>query len=105
MKITIVTNGNGVGGLSDWQITVNQLDCPLGQSRKFPLAIDQNSMNPTQMNEKPVRTPRGIVSDFLAPPGCLQYFPESEGIIDSFNFNDGKGTDDISIIKTRMFFI
>jgi hypothetical protein len=90
MKITIVTNGNGMSGLSDWQITVNQLDCPLGQSRKVQFAIDQqNSMNFTQ--EKPIRTPRGLVSDFLAPRGCLQYYPETEGRIDSFNFNDGKG--------------
>jgi hypothetical protein len=89
LQITVVTNGNGVNSPRDWQITVNQLDCPLGQSRS---SIDSmNQIRPFEAMEKPVRTPRGLVSDWLAPPGCLQYFPEPEGILDSFNFNDGKG--------------
>jgi hypothetical protein len=94
LQITIVTNGNGLNQniLRDWQITVNQLDCPLGQSRSIA-NIMPDEINPTQIFEKPARLPRGLVSDFLAPPGCLQYYPEPEGIIDSFNFNNGQGVD------------
>lgn len=85
LTITINTrNGNGNGVRPNWNIAVHQFECPLGQSRSLK-AVDSaqgRALNPT---------PRTLVSDWLAPAGCLQYFVEPTGQIDSFNFNNGAG--------------
>lgn len=28
---------------------------------------------------------------WIAPAGCLQYFPNPSGVVESFNFNNGNG--------------
>ncbi|TMW43854.1 hypothetical protein DOY81_011065, partial [Sarcophaga bullata] len=48
--------------VAKWSIQVTQLEC----------SVDKDSF-------------------FLAPAGCLQYFPQNEGTITSFNYNQGKG--------------
>jgi len=32
-----------------------------------------------------------IEVSILAPPGCLQYYPDPNGIFESFNYNNGLG--------------
>lgn len=93
VQISIVsTNGNG--NARDWLIEVNQLDCPLGQHRSID-NVRYNAMNPSAFNaselQRPIRTGKSIVSDWLAPPGCLQFHAQPEGTIKSFNFNGAQG--------------
>lgn len=85
LEITITTR-NGINGAMrpDWNIAVHQLECPFGQTRSFADVV------PTEFNEIP-RSPRTLVSDWLAPPGCLQYFVQPTGQIETFNFNNGAG--------------
>jgi hypothetical protein len=86
LKITIVSNGM-VNVRQDWNIAVHQFECPFGQSRV------QNSVQAASESENVGinRQPRTIISDWLAPPGCLQYHANSNGMIESFNFNNGAG--------------
>lgn len=92
--ITIIANGQGN---YNWDITVNQLECPLGQSRSiggFEMVNAMRASNATAEMYRPVRTPKMIVSDWLAPPGCLQYFVEPTSsliFVESFNYNNGVG--------------
>lgn len=67
-----------------YQIKVTQLECSLGSPlRSLPLVA--NVVNSIK--------PRTFFNDgfWIAPVGCLQYFPETEGVIESFNYNDGTG--------------
>lgn len=60
-----------------WNIFVTQLECPAGASVR---AIE------------PVLGSSTIKDGFfVAPPGCLQYFPYAEGSVTSFNYNGGNG--------------
>lgn len=93
MRINIV-HTNGVGN-SDWDIEVQQLDCPLGMSRsidnmRYNIMNPMSTLNATAL-QRPFRTGKAIVSDWLAPPGCLQYHPEPIGQISSFNLNNNQG--------------
>lgn len=82
----------------DWKILVTQLECANGAKR---VAIKrQNKSLPSNAEESiQEREGRGRVSDdipatdayFVAPVGCLQYFPDPSGVIESFNFNNGNG--------------
>lgn len=96
LKITIVSNGNGngngmVNGRQDWNIAVHQLECPFGQSR------DQNSVQNESENVGVNRQPRTFISDWLAPPGCLQFHANPSGMIESFNFNNGAGVNNLEL--------
>lgn len=90
LEITVTTrngNGNGANGVRpNWNIAVNQIDCPLGQTRSLKAAGTAES---SLMDI--IRAPRSIFIDWLAPPGCLQYFVQPTGQFDSFNFNNGVG--------------
>lgn len=76
-----------MGTRQDWNIAVHQLECPFGQSRL------QNSIQAAAQSEKIEvnRLPRTIFSDWLAPPGCLQYHANPSGMVETFNFNNGAG--------------
>lgn len=65
-----------------WSIRVTQLDCAAGA----PLL----EIEPKFEELKTHTT--GVDSYWLAPNGCLQYFPETTGSIESFNLNNGAGT-------------
>ncbi|CRL06773.1 CLUMA_CG019555, isoform A [Clunio marinus] len=89
LTVTITTRGGNGFTRPEWNIAVHQLECPLGQSRSLNV-IQASTAQKLKLNET-VRTPRTLVSDWLAPPGCLQYYVQPSGQIDSFNFNNGQG--------------
>ncbi|XP_055845647.1 uncharacterized protein LOC129911758 [Episyrphus balteatus] len=61
-----------------WNLEVTQLECPDG------ISLFRSS--------QPEGRARGKKDGFLlAPAGCDQYYPETEGTVRSFNFNDGEG--------------
>lgn len=71
---------------SIWKVAVHQFECPLGQTR----SIMPSSGNVEQ--KKPVMQARiGLFNDWLAPQGCLQYFVQQNGTVESFNLNNGVG--------------
>ncbi|XP_017131877.1 uncharacterized protein LOC108149044 [Drosophila elegans] len=67
-----------------WEMTVTQLECPAGASVR---SLDLEEEEPT------IEGRASTIKDgfFVAPPGCLQYFPQSKGAVKSFNYNDGNG--------------
>lgn len=65
-----------------WSIRVTQLDCAAGS----PLL----ELEPKFEELKSHTT--GVDSYWLAPNGCLQYFPDTSGVIESFNLDNGAGT-------------
>ncbi|XP_070499320.1 uncharacterized protein [Chironomus tepperi] len=91
LEMTITTQPQGsFNPRSTWKISVHQLECPLGQSRTV------KSVNEISTSENdsilPIRQPRfGLFSDWVAPQGCLQYFPHPNGTVESFNLNNGVG--------------
>lgn len=89
--IDIVVVTNTANFASDWKINVNQLDCPFSQTRPRSNILS-DEINTLQTFEKPARSPRGFHFDWVAPAGCLQYHPEPEGTIESFNYNNAQGT-------------
>lgn len=104
IKITIVSNGNGMlNARQDWNIAVHQFECPFGQSRL------QNAVQAASESDINVvnRQPRTFISDWLAPPGCLQYHANPSGMIETFNFNNGAGriesNDGLSRLSNRFF--
>lgn len=85
LTVSIVSNGFGNGnGRPNWNIAVHQFECPFGQSRSL-------NVLPVTDKQEIMRTPRTLVSDWLAPAGCLQYHALPTGQIESFNFNNGAG--------------
>jgi hypothetical protein len=93
LQVTINTQAT-FGRRSTWKIAVHQFECPLGQRRAL------KSMNGEQQQqqieraspEKPAMQPRiGAFNDWVAPQGCLQYFVQPNGTIESFNLNNGVG--------------
>lgn len=72
-----------VNGRQDWNIAVHQFECPHGQARLQAESASEISV----VN----RQPRTFISDWLAPPGCLQYHANPTGLIESLNFNNGAG--------------
>ncbi|KAH8402461.1 hypothetical protein KR009_012046 [Drosophila setifemur] len=67
-----------------WDMTLTQLECPAGASVR---SLDVEEDVPT------IEGRATTITDgfFVAPPGCLQYFPQSKGVVKSFNYNDGEG--------------
>ncbi|KAL5277212.1 hypothetical protein ACFFRR_002437 [Megaselia abdita] len=59
-----------------WNIQVRQLECPKGLSTR-------------SLTENYASIPD---NELLAPSGCLQYFLNTYGRIQSFNFDQGRGT-------------
>lgn len=97
LTINIVTNGNGNGARPNWRIAVHQFECPFGQTRSM------NAIQPVSHANEILRAPRTIISDWLAPAGCLQYFAMPTGQIESFNFNNGKGTQSLTIFSNYCY--
>ncbi|XP_017040947.1 uncharacterized protein LOC122320058 [Drosophila ficusphila] len=72
-----------------WDITVTQLECPAGASvRSLDLQEEEELENLPTIEGRASTIKDGF---FVAPPGCLQYFPQSKGAVKSFNYNDGNG--------------
>lgn len=76
----LISLANRAGGSQlptpEWSMDVTQLECPAGAS----------------VRELPQTRASTITDGFLvAPPGCLQYFPQAKGVVKSFNYNDGNG--------------
>lgn len=65
-----------------WSIRVTQLDCALGS----PLIEFEPKTEEIQSRTS------GADSFWLAPNGCLQYFPDTSGTFQSFNLDGGTGT-------------
>lgn len=79
----LISLANRAGGNSlptpEWNMLVTQLECPAGAAIR-------------DLSRKTQQRASTINDGFLvAPPGCLQYFPESKGVVKSFNYNDGSG--------------
>lgn len=89
MKITFANNFANVvdNKMPIWNVTVNQLDCLSGQ----PKQISEDRLDSSEKSEKNARNSKLTSSEWLAPPGCLQYFIVSAGRIESFNFNSFQG--------------
>ena len=70
----------------NWDIKVRQLQCPSGASVRSLDLDEAPADNAPRM--------RSSITDgyYVAPPGCLQYFPHKQGVITSFNYNRGEGT-------------
>lgn len=72
---------------ASWNITVSQLDCmPGGPTREvttYNPALEIGPLNGLSRNFD--------TGYWLAPRGCLQYFPETSGQIRSLNYNNGVG--------------
>lgn len=62
-----------------------------------------NAIQPVSHANEILRAPRTIISDWLAPAGCLQYFAMPTGQIESFNFNNGKGTQSLTIFSNYCY--
>lgn len=75
--VSAVRSGGSQLPKLSWNLNVKQLECPKGSPvRSLP------------MEE------RSSFSDgfLIAPTGCLQYFPNNRGTVQSFNYNNGQGT-------------
>jgi hypothetical protein len=88
VRIRLASRNSGLVRPS-WNIVVNQFECPLGMGRS--LKNDDTSVKSTETEMPISRSPRTVFSDWLAPPNCLQYYPEASGQIESFNFGNGAG--------------
>ncbi|KAH8284671.1 hypothetical protein KR018_011173 [Drosophila ironensis] len=72
-----------------WDMILTQLECPSGASvRSLDLDEEEEEEQDSNIVEYSASTKDGF---FVAPPGCLQYFPESKGVVKSFNYNEGQG--------------
>ncbi|XP_068622329.1 uncharacterized protein [Battus philenor] len=71
-----------------WKIKVTQLECfnTLGKFRDGILEAITSSLPSTPLSSSADRD-----EYLIAPPGCLQYYPDRSGIIESFNYNRGDG--------------
>ncbi|KAH8297102.1 hypothetical protein KR044_004852 [Drosophila immigrans] len=77
----LIALANRAGGASlpspDWNMVVTQLECPAGAAiRELDAQQRASSFNDGYL---------------VAPPGCLQYFPDAKGTVNSFNYNNGAG--------------
>lgn len=86
-----------------WDIAVHQLECPLGlgQSRSLD-AIEPAATADSVGN---FRQPRTFFREWIAPAGCLQYFIQPTGQIETFNFNNAAGQYSIFILHVWLNFI
>lgn len=69
--------------LQSWNITVNQLDCQTSHSR---------ADTDVELNVSSVKTTKHTLAEWIAPTGCLQYFTQPTGRVESFNFNSFQGS-------------
>ncbi|XP_023952196.1 uncharacterized protein LOC112056084 [Bicyclus anynana] len=71
-----------------WKIKVTQLECfnTLGKYRDGILDAITASLPAT-----PFTTTADRDEYLIAPPGCLQYYPDRAGFFESFNYNRGAG--------------
>ncbi|XP_036347740.1 uncharacterized protein LOC118757110 [Rhagoletis pomonella] len=80
-----------------WNMVVKQLECTASATQRSAVDVAQDNDDTTTEagNERIMRAmePRASFSDdfLIAPPGCLQYYPQSAGTITSFNYNGGVG--------------
>lgn len=83
-----------------WRILVTQIECApaAGAAARggralmedVPIEVEEDVKEPRVLHLAP---PAYILDqDILAPRGCLQYFPNPSGMIESFNFQNGMGT-------------
>jgi len=63
-----------------WDMLVTQLECPSGSS------VRSQSVENMESNVRAIKD-----GYYVAPIGCLQYYPDNSGRFTSFNFNNGKG--------------
>jgi len=87
-RITTITFNTRSGNSRPvWDIAVHQLECLHGQGR----SLDAIEPATTADKSETFRQPRTFFTEWIAPSGCLQYFIEPSGQIESFNFNNGVG--------------
>ncbi|XP_052897505.1 uncharacterized protein LOC128304364 [Anopheles moucheti] len=67
-----------------WSVRVQQLECPTG------MAAAARQLDPSEMLPQNARTVHGDIG-LLAPTGCLQYFTDTSGTVESFNLASGAG--------------
>lgn len=70
---SVVISIKSTGNPSFWAMQATQLECPFGSPR--------NTLEARTIND-------GFL---IAPNGCLQYFPNENGSVVSFNYNYGHG--------------
>lgn len=71
-----------------WKLKVTQLECfnTLGKYRDGIFEAITSSLPSTPLSSTADRD-----EYLIAPPGCLQYYPDRSGAFESFNYNRGKG--------------
>ncbi|XP_045508296.1 uncharacterized protein LOC123704078 [Colias croceus] len=71
-----------------WKIKVTQLECfnTLGKYRDGFFEAITSSLPSTPLTSSADRD-----EYLIAPPGCLQYYPDRTGFFESFNYNRGAG--------------
>lgn len=74
----------------NWRLHVTQLECPLGSQLSRSLESETGEVL-SRLPEPRALQSRVVTDDgfWIAPTGCLQYFPEPNGTVQSFNFNNG----------------
>lgn len=101
-------------GRAMWTLRIRQLECPTGGARAAPSfrsAPEDAQTDLISSNQLMARTFSNdgfllgnktsnvinavllhwIIHKLSAPPGCFQYFPQRQGVIESFNYNGGRG--------------
>ncbi|XP_049278383.1 uncharacterized protein LOC125761367 [Anopheles funestus] len=71
-----------------WSIRVQQLECPTGMAAAAKDGARQ--LDPSEMVPLLARTLHSDVG-LIAPTGCLQYFSDTSGTVESFNLGSGVG--------------
>uniref|UniRef100_A0A182LVJ3 CUB domain-containing protein n=1 Tax=Anopheles culicifacies TaxID=139723 RepID=A0A182LVJ3_9DIPT len=71
-----------------WSIRVQQLECPSGMAAAAKDAAHE--LDPPEMLPLIARTLHSDVG-LIAPTGCLQYFTDTSGTVESFNLGTGAG--------------
>ncbi|XP_053672181.1 uncharacterized protein LOC128722536 [Anopheles nili] len=88
-----IANRNHIPNLRNphWSVRVQQLECPTGAA-----AASKDTFRQESAFDQPELLPlvaRTFHNDIgmLAPTGCLQYFPDTTGTVESFNLGTGEG--------------
>lgn len=68
----------------NWRLHVTQLECPFGA--QLSRSMEMDVLPEPRALQSRITTDDGF---WIAPTGCLQYFPEPNGSVQSFNFNNG----------------
>lgn len=91
-SVTLLFTTNGFGAYR-WHIRVTQIDCTRNPHQKRSLlSRKQRSIFPQ---------PAQLKVSLPAPPGCLQYFDEPTGMVESFNFGEYLNNMDYAICIER----